>query len=139
MSAAVNGQKTTSFDRIVATAASAGVFGLVGYLLIRNEPISDPRLFFALRLVLSFSTAALGATIPGFLNVRWTGNGLVIRAGGALALFLLTYVYTPDLYSGHIEQRPLQINQKAGPFSSNSVDNRGEITITGPRVTDPNK
>ncbi|MFO1160155.1 MAG: hypothetical protein U1E60_15040 [Reyranellaceae bacterium] len=87
------------FDRIAATCAALVIVGLVVFLLVRNQEIADPRLFFALRLVLSFGVAVLGATIPGFLNVGWTGGGLTVRAGGALALFALTYLYTPDLAS----------------------------------------
>jgi hypothetical protein len=85
------------FDRLVATLAALVVMALAVFLLVRNQPISDPKLFFILRTVVSFATATLGATIPGFLNIRWTSGGLAIRAGGALALFVLTYVYTPNL------------------------------------------
>ena len=129
MSASPTGQKPTSFDRVVATVAAAGIFGLVGYLLIRNEPINDPALMYALRLVLSFSAAALGATIPGFLNIRWTGNGFAIRAGGALALFLLTYIYTPDFKGG----TNVRIEQNSGSGSVNSVGNSGQIQVNGPK------
>ena len=59
--------------------------------------LPTPSCFFVLRVVLSFSAATLGATIPGFLDIRWFGSGLAIRAGGALALFVLTFVYTPDV------------------------------------------
>jgi hypothetical protein len=90
-------QANTQFDRIAAVCAGLVIVGLVVFLLIRNEEIADPRLFFALRLVLSFGTAVLGATIPGFLSVGWSAGGLTVRAGGALALFVLTYLYTPDL------------------------------------------
>ena len=90
-------QANGQFDRIAATCAALVIVGLVVFLLIRNEAIADPRLFFALRLVLSFGTAVLGATIPGFLAIGWSGSSLTIRAGGALALFALTYLYTPDL------------------------------------------
>ena len=90
-------QSNTSFDRIAAACAALVIVGLVVFLLIRNEEIVDARLFFALRLVLSFGAAVLGATIPGFLSVGWSGGGLTVRAGGALALFVLTYLYTPDL------------------------------------------
>jgi hypothetical protein len=86
-----------SFDRVAATLAALVVVGLAVFLLVRNQPIADPKLFFVMRVVLSFSTAVLGATIPGFLDLRWSGSGLVLRAGGALALFVLTFVYTPDL------------------------------------------
>ena len=57
--------------------------GLAVFLLVRNHPIADRALFFVLRVVLSFATATLGATIPGFLDIRRKGSGLVLRAGGA--------------------------------------------------------
>jgi hypothetical protein len=85
------------FDRIAATVAALVVVGLAVFLLVRNQPIADPKLFFVLRVVTSFAAAVLGATIPGFLDLRWSGNGMAVRAGGALALFVLTFVYTPDL------------------------------------------
>src|SRR5262249_53362332 len=90
-------QANAQFDRIAAVCAGLVIVGLVVFLLIRNEEIADPRLFFALRLVLSFGAAVLGATIPGFLAVGWSGGGLTVRAGGALALFALTFMFTPDL------------------------------------------
>src|SRR5882672_3815286 len=100
-------QGSSQFDRVAATCAALVVVGLAVFLLIRNEEIADPRLFFVLRVVLSFATATLGATIPGFLEIGWSGRGLAIRAGGALALFVLTFLYTPDLVTkqgqgGHI-------------------------------------
>ena|ERR1700720_1954996 len=97
---AAQNQPSNSFDRIAAICAALVIVGLAVFLLIRNEPIADPRLFLVLRVVISFSAAALGATIPGFLELGWRGRGLAIRAGGALALFVLTFVYTPDLVTG---------------------------------------
>jgi hypothetical protein len=85
------------FDRVASVVAGLAVLGLAGYLLVRNQAIASPQLFFALRVILSFGVATLGATIPGFLNVRWSGAGLIIRAGGALALFVLTFIYTPNV------------------------------------------
>src|SRR5271155_1416995 len=62
----------TQFDRIAATSAALVVVALAVFLLVRSQPIADSRLFFVLRVALSFSTATLGATIPGFLNIRWS-------------------------------------------------------------------
>jgi hypothetical protein len=90
-------QSTNSLDRIAAIFAGLVIIGLAVFLLIRNQPIADPRLFLVLRVIISFSAAVLGATIPGFLELGWQGRGMAIRAGGALALFVLTFVYTPDL------------------------------------------
>jgi hypothetical protein len=97
------------FDRVAATLAALVVVGLSVFLLVRNQPIADPRLFFVLRVVLSFSAATLGATIPGFLDIRWSGSGLGLRAGGALALFVLTFVYTPDVLPGENPTDPILI------------------------------
>src|SRR5678815_4377313 len=88
---------SSSFDRIAAIGAALVIVGLAVFLLVRNQPVADPKLFFVLRVVLSFAAATLGASTPGFLNVGWSAGGLVARAGGALALFALTFIYTPDL------------------------------------------
>jgi hypothetical protein len=87
----------TAFDRVAATCAALTIIGLVLFLLVRNQPVADPQLYVALRIILSLGAAILGATIPGFLHLEWKGAGLVVRAGGALALCVLTFVYTPGL------------------------------------------
>jgi hypothetical protein len=107
------------------------IVGLAIFLLIRNEPIADPRLFLVLRVVISLSAATLGATIPGFLELSWRGQGLAVRAGGALALFVLTFAYTPHLATDRGDAG-LQIRQESkGPLSPNIVGNTGRIVING--------
>src|SRR5689334_9786676 len=126
-----------SFDRTAATLAALVIVGLMAYLLVRNEPIADDRLFFGLRLILSFGAAVLGASIPGFLDLKWSGAGLAVRAGGALALFVLTFVYTPDLVKDQGGQTGVQINQySVGPLSPPIVGNKGSITIQGDPARD---
>lgn len=127
----VSNPQTLTFDRIAGILAALLIVVLAVFLLIRNEPIADPRLFIALRVVLSLSASTLGATIPGFLNVGWSGGGLAVRAGGALALFVLTFMYTPDHVTdqGHTGVR---INQTSGgPLSPPIVGNTGNIRIEG--------
>lgn len=123
------------FDRIAATFAALVIVGLVAFLLIRNQPIADPKLFFAMRVVLSLSAATLGASIPGFLNLRWSGSGLAVRAGGALALFVLTFLYTPPNLvenQGAGSGSGRQINQTStGSLSPPIVNNNGSIHIEG--------
>ncbi|WP_376960747.1 hypothetical protein ABNQ39_22570 [Azospirillum sp. A26] len=99
------------------------------WLLIRNEPIADPKLFFALRVIVSVAAAVLGAAIPGFLQVRWSRGGLAVRAGGALALFVLTFVYTPDLVTGHDAGPTNVIQSSTGDASPPISGNSGSITI----------
>lgn len=120
------------FDRVAATLAALLIVGLAIFLLLRNQPVADPKLFFVLRVVLSLSAAILGASIPGFLKVSLSGGGLAIRAGGALALFVLTFVYTPDLVKDQDSNARVQINQKStGPLSPPIVGNTGSIHIEG--------
>ena len=119
------------FDRIAATGAALVIVGLAAFLLIRNQPIADPRLFLVLRVVVSFSAAALGATIPGFLELGWRGRGLAVRAGGALALFVLTFVNTPDLVTEQAERGPQIRQESKGAFSPNIVGNKGVVEIHG--------
>lgn len=122
------------FDRIVATCAALVVVCLGVYLLVRNEPIADPRLFLVMRVLLSFSTALLGATIPGFLEVGWSGTGLAIRAGGALALFVLTFLYTPNLVIVEGQNSPSSTIAQGGVVIGRD-NNNSPITIN----PDPNK
>jgi hypothetical protein len=49
MAKAAASPANTQFDRIAAVCAALVIVGLVVFLLIRNEEIADPRLFFALR------------------------------------------------------------------------------------------
>jgi hypothetical protein len=135
MAKAAAGQAKAQFDRIAATCAALVIVGLVLFLLIRNEEIADPRLFFALRLVLSFGTAVLGATIPGFLAVGWSAGGLTVRAGGALALFVLTYLYTPDLVTKQGQGGQITISAPGG-VAAGQINN-SPITVNPPPPAPP--
>ena len=125
----------STLDRIAALLAAMVIVGLAVFLLVRNEAIVDPRLFFVLRVVLSFSMAVLGATIPGFLHLKWTGGGLAIRAGGAVALFALTFMYTPDLVVDPAPAAPpaaTSVSQSStGDLSPPIANNSGTVIITG--------
>ena len=76
---------------------SVGLLACFVFLIFRNQPFADPNLVVIARMILSLAIASLGALIPGFLNIGWSGNGIVIRAGGALGLFVLTYLFTPKV------------------------------------------
>ena len=68
---------------------------LVAFLLVRNQPIADPNLVVLVRILLSLIVSIFGATVPGMLKVDLEAKGLIIRATGALALFVITYMLTP--------------------------------------------
>jgi hypothetical protein len=89
--------KQNAAERFVAIFVAVAIIALAGYLIVRNEPFADPNLVVVTRVILSLAVAVLGATIPGFLNIGWNVKGVVVRAGGALALFLLTFWFTPGV------------------------------------------
>jgi hypothetical protein len=91
---------STPWERIIAAAASLYILGLITFLVVKNQPLNDNYVVMV-RTLLSLSVASLGATIPGFLHIGWDAKGTSVRAGGALALFLLTYTYTPRVLSGN--------------------------------------
>lgn len=92
-----NQAESHGFERKVAMITSLGVVALLVFLLIRNQEFADPNLVVIARILMSLAVAVIGATIPGFLNLEWNLKGLAIRAGGALALFVLTFMLTPKV------------------------------------------
>lgn len=56
------------------------------------------------RIVLSLSAAGVAAMIPGFINVELNKSSeFVIRAGGALAVFVIVYFFNPASLALHRE------------------------------------
>jgi tetratricopeptide (TPR) repeat protein len=70
--------------------------GILAFIVIRGTPIADPMLVFVLRVLTSLSAAAVAAVIPGFIALDLKTSALVgIRAGGALAVFVLVFAVNP--------------------------------------------
>ena len=85
------------WERIVAAACAVVVLVVVLVTILRKEGFSDPNKVVLIRTVLSLSVAVIGAVIPGFLHVSIGGKGVAIRAGGALALFVVTFFFSPKV------------------------------------------
>lgn len=86
-----------TWERVVAFVAAFFFLGLIAFLAVRNEPIADPNIVVLIRIVLSVMVSVFGATIPGMLHVDMSRQGIVIRATGALALFVITFLLTPQV------------------------------------------
>lgn len=81
-------------------AALAFAFGLafVVTLLILTIKVPRPTSFqYAIfRSVFALAGAGVAGTIPGFVNVDLSaGTGLLVRAGGALAVFVILFFFNP--------------------------------------------
>lgn len=86
----------STWERVVVIVSLVLFVMLFGFLLVRNTPI-DPSLMVGLRIILSLLVSVFGATVPGYLHVGFSAKGLTVRAAGAVALFVLVYVYTPGV------------------------------------------
>jgi hypothetical protein len=78
---------------------AAFVFGVVFITTLLVVAIAFPQptsfQYEVFRIVLAIACGGIAAVIPGFLAVSMDTKGLVIRAGGALAVFLLVYFFSP--------------------------------------------
>ena len=89
------GQTAHSWEKIAVF-----IFGVtfVVVMLIIAVSIKAPTDFqvFVFRVVLALAASGIGAIVPGFLHVEWKPKTkLCIRAGGAIALFLIVYLINP--------------------------------------------
>ncbi len=127
------------WEKVLSFAVAVPIILLVGWLVIRNEPFADPNLVVLFRIVLSISLGVLGMTIPGFLRFTWSGKGLVVRAGGAVALVILSYIYSPAVIQGptatHTEHITIGITKV--PPSGSGQDSMRTIAGSVKGMTDP--
>ena len=86
-----------NWGKAVTYSTGLGFFGVVCFLLIRNQPISDPNLVVALRTLLSLTVAILARHFPDSSRVDFSKKGMAIRATGALALFVISFLLTPKV------------------------------------------
>jgi len=133
-----NKQYTPSnWEKIVSVLMAVVIFALVIWLAIRNQPFADPNIVVLVRIVLSVAAGVVGATIPGFLNVDWTlKQTLLVRSGGALALTVLSFIYTPKILPVIPEPKPAApaqpsvLPQKTSvPFSENVTLKENDLTV----------
>ena len=85
-----------AIEIILAFLFGVTFLGVLTYAALRPEPISDEHQFFLLRVVAAISAAACAAIVPGFLdvNIGLTAQ-IVVRAGGAIAVFVVIYLLNP--------------------------------------------
>ena len=67
---------------------------LLAIVIIFPDPTD--RQFEIIRTVLALAAGGVAAAIPGLLNLQLgAGSKLAIRAGGAIAVFVVVYFYSP--------------------------------------------
>lgn len=81
----------------VITAFGFGLGFVIALLLLAIFfPKPTPFQYNVFRIILSLAAAGVAATIPGFIDLNLSaGTQLAIRAGGALAVFVMVYFFNP--------------------------------------------
>ncbi len=114
-----NWEKLTSF-----------AFGIVFIAVLLSMAFLVPNptatQWFVFRVVLALAAAGIGAIIPGLIVVEVSK---VVRAGGAIALFVLVYWFNPPKLV--VSDKPhVSIHQTTGGQNSPAVVTGGDVTIT---------
>lgn len=73
---------------------------IVFAVLVKNP---SPIEFTAFMVTISLSAAGIGAAIPGLLEVRFKR---ILRAGGAIALFVIVWFYQPSIVNTVVNFEP---------------------------------
>jgi hypothetical protein len=125
-------------ERIIALVAACFILIFVMALIWRNQPFATPDLARAMRIILSLGVGVLGGTIPGFLNLEYNLQGLAVRAGGALALFALTFFGSPAVEPLHLQAPKIVVSDipqidfrtRAGPDKPDDERLDAEAVVT---------
>lgn len=105
----VRRREVSPWERIVALIVAVWIIALVSYLILQPGDLSEEKVYF-LKILLSLSCAILAGTLPGYLNLAYDAPGLVIRAGGALAIFVFVYTQSPAVPQLHLNPRPAVVS-----------------------------
>jgi hypothetical protein len=87
----------------VVIAFGFGVVFVTTMLIVAFRfPRPTPFQYTVFRTVLSLAAAGAGAMFPGLINLEFSGlAGLALRAGGALALFVIIFFFNPAKLLAH--------------------------------------
>ena len=99
--------RSTKKNEISYSIAIGCFFTTVVLILITIFPCPSSSQYLFFRIVISISIAGIAAAIPGFFRIQYKN---IIRAGGALGVFVLVYFYNPKVInSTHKCDEPLNV------------------------------
>ena len=114
-------QPTRRLEMGLAFAFGCVALAVVLWLAFRAETLNEQQ-FEILRIVLALAGGGVGAVIPGFLDVSVKASTkLALRAGGALAVFVVLYFWSPAHWQPSHDGTVIQHTEGAGsPIQSGS-------------------
>ena len=105
-----------TFTAQVIVAFAFGIIFVVTLMVLAVKfPHPTPFQYNVFRIVLSLAVAGAAAMLPGFINIELNPMvGLLIRAGGTLAVFVIIYFFNPAQMA--IRLSPDPSSQAANPL-----------------------
>jgi hypothetical protein len=105
---------TFRFEMSLAFVFGCVALAAVLWLAFTAEALSEQQVEI-LRIVLALAGGGVGAVIPGFLDLSMKASSkLAVRAGGALAVFVVLYFWSPAHWQPSHEGTVIQHTEGAG-------------------------
>ncbi|ARO32338.1 hypothetical protein NXC14_PA00041 (plasmid) [Rhizobium sp. NXC14] len=116
-------------------------FVAVMLVFATQYPNPTPSQLFTFVVVLGLAAAGVGAILPGVLGIEWKGPGGVpaIRAGGALALFVLVFLFRPTIEGATVKFVPPAASPEPIALSYLAASDSGNITQAWSELDDAAK
>jgi len=101
-------------SQIIIAFSFGTTFVVALIVLAIAYPTPTPFQFWVFKITLALAAAGVAAMIPGFINLEVSPSvGLVIRAGGALALFVIVFFFNPAQLAIKDSEAPKPLEQVA--------------------------
>jgi hypothetical protein len=124
------GQQIGRLEIVLAFVFGCAALAAVLWLAFRSDSLSSQQ-FEILRIVLALAGGGVGAVVPGFLDLHLkAGAKLALRAGGALAVFVLLYFWSPAHWQAEHDRSGNQHTE--GPASPIQSGSGNTATYNGP-------
>jgi Na+/proline symporter len=119
-----------NWEKLLAFTSGV-VFVIVMLAVVLAVPTPTPEQWFVFRVVLALAAAGFGAVIPGLIVVHVS---TAIRAGGAIALFVVVYALNPP----RLVATPT-IHQSTSGTGSPAIVSQGDVNVSAEPSTEAAK
>lgn len=124
-STATHATTPSKFERFIGILFAFLVLALIAYTIVMETKIDDNKMLL-LYILISIMAGAVVATIPGFLNIDYSGKGMSLRAAGGIAAFVLVLSVLQELHTPNKPQ-----NQPGNDINGNNTNINNSNTNTG--------
>lgn len=86
----------SNVEKAIGVIFAFMIFALISYTIVGGVKIEKEKLPL-LYVMISLMAGAVVSTIPGFLNIDYSGKGMTLRAAGGAAAFVLVFAALTEM------------------------------------------